>query len=69
MTLVCRHCGLTSFRTSHFRFRSSDLFRLLVLRMPIRCLNCRERAFTSLRQFLRLRNARKASHTETRRPT
>jgi hypothetical protein len=40
-----------------------------VLRMPIRCLNCRERAFASLPQFLRLREAGKTSPRETRRPT
>jgi hypothetical protein len=62
MTLSCRHCGSADFRTSHFRIRSSDLFRLLVLRMPVRCLNCHERAFTSLAQFLKLREARKARH-------
>jgi hypothetical protein len=56
---------LTNFRTSHFRFRSSDLLRLLVLRMPVRCLDCQERAFTSLSQFLKLRDARKARHRET----
>jgi hypothetical protein len=34
---------------------------LLLLRLPVRCLNCRERSFTSLRQFTILRRVRKAS--------
>jgi hypothetical protein len=36
--------------------------QLVLLRLPVRCLNCDERAFTSLLQFLKLRSARKARH-------
>jgi len=62
MTLFCRSCGLTDFRTSRIRFRLSDLARLLILRLPVRCRNCHERAFSSLRQYLKLRNAGRARH-------
>jgi hypothetical protein len=32
--------------------------------LPVRCLNCDERTFTSVSQFLRLRRMRKARHRE-----
>lgn len=59
MALYCRTCGISNFRISHFRFRSKDLLRLLLLRLPVRCLNCEERAFASLSQFLKVRDERK----------
>jgi hypothetical protein len=64
MAMFCRLCGFSNFRTSHFRFQKSDLARLLVLRLPVRCLNCDERSFASLGQFLSVRRACKAFHTE-----
>lgn len=66
MATYCRTCGLSNFRTS--RLRASDLSRLLLLRLPVRCLNCDERAFTSLNQFLKVRRARKARHRAHRTP-
>lgn len=62
MAVYCRLCGLSNFRTS--RFRSSDLFQLPFLRLPVRCLNCDERAYVSVSQFLKLRQVRKARHRE-----
>ncbi|MGD0800824.1 MAG: hypothetical protein ABR906_05870 [Terracidiphilus sp.] len=62
MATYCRTCGLSNFRTS--RFRVSDLSQLFILRLPVRCLNCDERAFTSVMQFIKLRSARKARHRE-----
>jgi hypothetical protein len=62
MANYCLSCGLSSFRTS--RFRPSDLAQLLCLRLPVRCTNCYERAFTFLPQFLKLRKERKARHKE-----
>jgi hypothetical protein len=64
MALYCRSCGLSNFRASHLRFRSSDLSRLLLLRMPVRCLTCEERTYTSLKQFLKLRKERGESQEE-----
>jgi hypothetical protein len=64
MAVFCRICGFSSFRTSRFRFQNSDLARLLLLRLPVRCLNCDERSFTSLVHFLSVRRARKAFHKE-----
>ena len=66
MARYCRFCGLSNLRTARFRFQASDLLRLLLLRLPVRCLNCDERGFASLRQFLKLRKARKARHKEHR---
>jgi len=66
MALYCRFCGLEKFRPSLFRFRPSDLARLLILRLPVRCLNCEERTFASLNQFLKLRNEYKMRHREHR---
>ena len=64
MAIYCCVCGFLKFRTSRFRFRSSDLSKLLLMRLPVRCLNCDERTFTSVSQFLRLRRMRKARHRE-----
>jgi hypothetical protein len=64
MTPFCRLCGFSNFRTSRFRFQKSDLGHLLLLRLPLRCINCDERSFTSLAQFLSVRRARKALHKE-----
>ncbi len=64
MAIYCRICGFSSFRTSRFRFHPSDLSQLLFLRLPVRCTNCDERAFTSLKQFLEVRRSRKALHHE-----
>jgi hypothetical protein len=55
MALYCRFCGLEKFRTSRFRFRPSDLGRLLLLKLPVRCLNCDQRTYTSIQRFLKLR--------------
>jgi len=54
----CYFCGSSEFRTSHFR--PSDLPHSLVLRFPVRCLNCGQRTYASLSQFRKLRVARKA---------
>jgi hypothetical protein len=62
--MFCRVCGFSNFRTSRFRFQKSDLAHLLLLRFPVRCLNCDERSFTSLKNFLAVRRARKESYCE-----
>jgi hypothetical protein len=69
MALYCRFCGLEKFRPSHFRFRPSDLGQLLILRLPVRCLNCEERTFASLYQFLKARGKYKVRDHEQRRST
>jgi hypothetical protein len=56
MALYCRFCGLEKFRPSHFRFRPADLGRLFLLRLPVRCLNCEERTYAVLHEFLKLRS-------------
>jgi hypothetical protein len=62
MAIYCCVCGFLKFRTS--RLRSSDLSQLLLMRLPVRCLNCGERTYASVSQFLRLRRTRKARHRE-----
>ena len=64
MTIDCCVCGFLKFRTSRFRFRSSDLSQLLLMLLPVRCLNCDERTFASVSQFLSLRRAHTARHRE-----
>ena len=59
MELFCRICGSSEFRSSRFRFRPAYLLRLIFLRFPVRCLNCHERAFTFLSQYLILRRAQR----------
>ena len=43
MSLRCRICGFSDFRTA--RMRGTDFLRLLILQYPVRCRNCRERAY------------------------
>lgn len=64
MTIYCRSCGVSNFRTSRFRFRPSDLSRLLLLRLPVRCLTCDERTYASLPQFLKVKKARRERHRQ-----
>jgi hypothetical protein len=64
MALYCCFCGLSKFRTSRFRFQVLDLSRVLLLRLPVRCLNCDERSYAPLWQILKLRSARRARHRE-----
>jgi predicted Zn-ribbon and HTH transcriptional regulator len=54
----CHKCGYSSLRTS--RWRTSDLLRLILGRLPVRCSTCRERYFVSLRLYLRVRGSRLA---------
>jgi hypothetical protein len=68
MAFYCRSCGLSNFRAAHFRFRLSDLARLLIFRLPVRCLTCEERAYTSLTHFLKLRKERPEGIRERRGP-
>jgi hypothetical protein len=37
---------------------------LLLLHFPVRCVNCNQRAFLFLPQFLKLRNELRARHKE-----
>jgi hypothetical protein len=67
MALHCRNCGSSNFHISRFRFRSTDLSQLLLLRLPVRCMSCDERAFASFSQFLKVRDERKARRRESRR--
>lgn len=62
MAIFCRLCGYSNFRTSRFRFQMLDLAHLLLLRLPVRCLNCDERAFTYFKNYLAVRRARKERH-------
>lgn len=43
MKIHCSACGSNAFRLS--RFRISDVFRLLMLKYPVRCKDCRKRAY------------------------
>ena len=69
MVLYCRFCGLETFRPSLFRFRPSDLARLLVLQFPVRCMTCEQRTFASLNQFLKLRGKYKMRNDGQHRST
>lgn len=64
MAIFCHTCGTSNFRTS--RLRASDLPHLLLLRIPVRCLNCDERAYTFLTHFLRLRREHRERHRRRR---
>jgi hypothetical protein len=57
MSHFCRSCGLSNFRTS--RFRLPDLSKMILLHLPVRCLNCDERSYAFLPQFLKVRTERR----------
>lgn len=59
MAKYCRLCGFSSFRKSRFQFKFPDLAQLLLLRLPMRCLNCDERDYASIKQYLEMRRARR----------
>jgi hypothetical protein len=46
MDKSCVECGGSRFRLS--RFRISDIPRLLAFRYPVRCLECKRRAYASV---------------------
>jgi hypothetical protein len=59
MAFHCGLCGFSDFRTSRFRYKIRNLANFLLLRFPVRCLNCDERTFTSLKNYLAVRRAQK----------
>jgi len=65
MVPYCHNCGSPQFRNSHFRFQASDLCRLFLFRLPVRCLQCHERSFASFPQFFKLRRERRARRKES----
>jgi hypothetical protein len=62
MAIYCRVCGFSSFRPSRIQFNMPELARLLLLRFPVRCMNCNERSITSLMRYLDVQRERKARH-------
>jgi hypothetical protein len=64
MALRCRICGFSDFRTA--RFRRSDIARLLLLQYPVRCRNCRERAYAFVLRVFKIRRDAEIRHSETR---
>jgi len=62
MALRCRLCGLSDFRTA--RLRGSDFFRLLILQSPVRCRNCRERAYASVLRIGKMKRDAEARHAK-----
>ncbi len=62
--MKCPHCGSTSFRTS--RLRLSDIPRLLLFQLPVRCRTCREREFTGFMLAMNLRQAGRIRQMEER---
>jgi hypothetical protein len=53
----CSYCFSDEFRTS--RLRLSDVFQLLIFRVPVRCAHCDLRQFASLGVFLNHMKIRK----------
>ncbi len=56
--MQCLECGSVKIRPS--RLRLSDMPRLMLLRMPVRCHTCLSRTYTPLVLALRMRQARRA---------
>jgi hypothetical protein len=55
--MKCLFCGSERLRTS--RFRAPDLIRLLGLRYPIRCNDCKMRSYVGFLHALQIRRIHK----------
>lgn len=55
MSLSCQECGSSNLRRAHFRL--SDVIRLLALRYPVRCRDCKARRFARMQEARLLPNA------------
>jgi hypothetical protein len=55
MSLSCQECGSSNLRRAHFRF--SDMVRLLTLRYPVRCRDCKSRGHAPMQEARLLPNA------------
>ena len=53
MTVHCRRCGSADVRLSHFQ--AADILQLLILRYPVRCLDCSERGYFYIADLSELR--------------
>ncbi len=56
--MICSSCSSSEFRLSKFRLK--DIEHLTRLQYPVRCLNCRQRAYGGLTLALFLFQSRKA---------
>jgi hypothetical protein len=56
MTLCCPSCASSDLRTS--RFRRTDIRRLFLLKVPLRCRICRERYYAPLLETMAMRKTR-----------
>jgi hypothetical protein len=55
MSVHCRRCGSEDVRLSHFQLE--DVLFLLLLRYPVRCLDCSERGYYNFSALSGLRRA------------
>ena len=62
--LVCSYCGASKLRLS--RFRSKDLFKLILLKRPVRCRLCDKRAYTTLLTAWKIGRDDEARHRDQR---
>jgi hypothetical protein len=58
----CPYCGTPKFRTSRVRF--SDIPRLALLQLPVRCRLCRERFHVGISLALNLMQSQKVREQE-----
>jgi hypothetical protein len=58
----CPYCGTPKFRTS--RIRLSDIPRLALLQLPVRCRLCRERFHVGISLALHLMQSQRIRETE-----
>jgi hypothetical protein len=62
MSLRCRLCGFSDFRTA--RLRGADSLRLLILQYPVRCRNCRERAYAFVLRVGKMKRDAESRHSK-----
>jgi hypothetical protein len=62
--MACLYCGASKLRLS--RFRREDLFRLLLLELPVRCRLCGKRAYANLLTAWKIGRDDKARHRAQR---
>jgi hypothetical protein len=60
MSTICRDCGNSNFRTSHFRLE--DVLRLLLLQYPVRCRVCEKRSFIFIWQVSKIKRDAQKRH-------
>jgi len=64
-TMNCPFCEADQLRNS--QYQAEDFFRLLLLRLPVRCRNCQERSYVSIFESRKIQRESRLRHGERNR--